>query len=83
MAFTEGTWYARSQEIVTGPVFVTLTYARSVGGAVFVLGGLLPLIWFIVSRAFQLRRKEEAVEEGEWTVYEDDWAAQVDPSLGG
>jgi nitric oxide reductase subunit B len=83
VAFTEGTWYARSQEIVTGPVFVVLTYCRSLGGAVFVIGGLLPLIWFILSRSRRLRRKEEAVEEGEWTVYERDWAEQRDPALGG
>ena len=83
MAFTEGTWYARSQEVIAGPVFVTLTYFRSIGGAVFVVGGVIPLIWFILSRATRIRRKEEAVEEGEWTVYDKDWAAQEDPALGG
>ena len=35
----------------------------------FVFGGLIPLIWFIVSRGSKIRRKEEDVEEGEWTVY--------------
>ena len=83
VAFTDGTWYARSAEIVTGPVFVTLTYFRSIGGAVFVFGGLIPLIWFIVSRGSKIRRKEEDVEEGEWTVYTREWSAQQDPSLGG
>jgi len=83
MTFTDGTWYARSQEIITGPVFVALTYARTLGGAVFVWGGVLPLMWFILSRAGQMRRDERDIEEGEWTVYDKDWSAQQDPSLGG
>ncbi len=83
LAYTEGTWYARSAEVVTGPVFSFLTYCRTIGGAVFIWGGVLPLIWFILSRGFKLRRKEEAVEEGEWTVYENDWAAQDNPAKGG
>ena len=76
----EGLWYARSSEIVMGTVFQTLTYFRSVGGAVFVIGGLLPLIWFILSRSLQLRR-EVQIEDGAWSVYERDWAAQKEPTL--
>ncbi len=83
MAFSVGTWYARSQEIVTGPMFVYLTSARTIGGLVFIWGGLLPLMWFILSRGTKLRLKEEDVEEGEWTIYENDWAEQTDPALGG
>jgi len=83
IAYTHGTWYARSSEIVTGPVFSFLTYSRTIGGMVFIWGGLIPLMWFVLSRGFQLRRKEEDVAEGEWTVYENDWAEQNDPSLGG
>jgi nitric oxide reductase subunit B len=83
LAYTEGTWYARSSAVVTGPVFSFLTYCRTIGGAVFIWGGLIPLMWFILSRGTKLRRKEEEVEQGEWTVYENDWATQDDPSLGG
>jgi nitric oxide reductase subunit B len=83
VAYTDGTWYARSQEIVTGNVFVYMTYARSLGGLVFIGGGLIPLTWFILSRGTRLRRKEEDIEEGEWTVYEQDWAEQNNPALGG
>ena len=78
----EGYWYARSHEIVQGVVFQTLTYFRSIGGAVFVIGGLLPLIWFVLSRGFQLRREVE-VKDGEWSVYEKHWATQEDPKLLG
>ena len=41
------------------------------------------MIWFVLSRGTQLRIKEEEVEEGEWTVYENDWSEQKDPALGG
>jgi len=83
IAYTEGTWAARSAEFVTGPVFSFLTYCRTIGGMVFIWGGLIPMMWFILSRGTKLRRKEEDVAEGEWTVYENDWAEQNDPSLGG
>jgi nitric oxide dismutase len=83
MAYEYGTWYARSAEIVTGPVFSFLTYCRTIGGAVFIWGGLLPMMWFVLSRGTQIRMKEEDVEEGEWTVYENDWSEQKDPALGG
>jgi nitric oxide reductase subunit B len=82
-AYTDGTWYARSSAIVEGPVFSFLTYCRTIGGAVFIFGGLLPLIWFVLSRGTQIRLKEEEVEQGEWTVYENDWSEQKDPALGG
>ena len=83
LAYTEGTWYARSSEIVLGPVFSFLTYSRTIGGMVFIFGGLIPLMYFIISRGSKLRRKEEDVEQGEWTVYEEDWSVQSDRTLGG
>ena len=55
----------------------------ALGGLVFIWGGLLPMMWFILSRGNKLRLKEEDVEEGEWTVYDKDWSAQTDPSRGG
>jgi len=83
IAYTDGTWFARSSAIVEGPVFSFLTYCRTIGGAVFIFGGLLPMMWFVLSRGTQLRLKEEEVEQGEWTVYENDWSEQKDPALGG
>lgn len=50
----DGFWHARSQQIITGPVFQTLTYFRSVGGIVFVTG-VISLIWFVLSRAKKLK----------------------------
>jgi len=81
VVLAEGLWYARSQEIVTGPVFQILTYFRSLGGMLFVMGGVLPLIWFIVSRGHRLNRETDSKEVGEWSVYEKSWAAQKDSTL--
>lgn len=71
---SHGFWYARTNEFVTGPVFVTLTWLRTIGGVVFLFGGVLPMLWFILSRGRTLLREVE-VEDGEWTAYERDWAA--------
>lgn len=76
VVFREGLWFARSHEILTGPVWQTLTYLRSIGGTLFIVGGVLPLIWFFLSRARHLKAETPELEqEGEWTVYEKDWAA--------
>jgi nitric oxide reductase subunit B len=88
LVLTEGLWYARSTEVVLGPVFATLTYLRSIGGAVFVFGGLLPLIYFILSRGLRLRGEVD-VETDEWAAYQKEygneygleWAAQEEPKI--
>ncbi len=46
-----GLWFARSQEWIGGAPFQTLTWLRLVGGAIFVLGGVVPLAWFCLARA--------------------------------
>lgn len=45
-----GLWHARSQAFVQGEAFQTFTWLRLPGGALFVLGGVLPLAWLTVSR---------------------------------
>jgi nitric oxide reductase subunit B len=50
-----GFWHARSQAFVLGDVFQTLTWMRLIGGAVFVVGGVIPIAWFIISRARDLK----------------------------
>ncbi len=47
--------YARSQEYIQGSTFQLFTYLRGIGIAVFVLGGVLPLVWFMVTRWFRLK----------------------------
>jgi len=88
VVLTEGLWYARSNEVVMGPVFGTLTYMRTIGGAVFVFGGLLPLIYYVLSRAGRMR-DEVDVSSNEWTDYHKEygheagreWAAQEEPKV--
>ena len=50
-----GLWHARSQAFVQGDVFQTLTWMRLIGGAVFVVGGVVPIAWFVLSRARDLK----------------------------
>ncbi len=52
---SEGYFAARSQEFVLGETFQALTWMRLIGGAIFVLGGVLPVAWFLVSRARALK----------------------------
>jgi len=58
-----GLWHARSQAFVQGELFQTLTWARIVGGALFVLGGVLPLAWFVVTRSRALKACDAPAEE--------------------
>ncbi|GIL17395.1 MAG: nitric oxide reductase [Oligoflexia bacterium] len=74
-AIEHGFWYARSDAIVQGSVFKTLTYLRSLGGVVFVFGGLIPLIWFVLSRAPRLLPESKSQEEA-FVAYEEGWANQ-------
>ncbi len=88
VVLTDGFWHARSADIIQGPVFVTLTYLRMIGGSIFVVGGLLPLIWFVLSRGARLRRETD-VETDEWAAYQKEyghesgkeWAAQPETRL--
>ena len=73
----QGLWYARSQEIVQGTVFRTLTIMRSLGGLVFTVGGVLPLMWFILSRATRMRKTIKH-DSGEWSPRADGWANTSD-----
>lgn len=52
----DGFRQARSQAYIEGAVFQTLTWARVLGGALFVLGGVLPIAWFLLSRVGRLKQ---------------------------
>lgn len=53
-----GLAFARSQSFIDSATFQTFTWLRILGGVVFLFGGLIPLVWFIISRATALRSKE-------------------------
>jgi nitric oxide reductase subunit B len=57
-----------------------MTWMRAVGGTVFLFGGVLPLVYFILSRAGTLVREVE-LEEGEWTIYDKEWASHEEEMI--
>jgi nitric oxide reductase large subunit len=59
----QGLWYARSNEFIQGGVFESLTWLRGIGAAVFFFAGVIPLAWFIVSRANALKSATDDVED--------------------
>lgn len=60
---TDGYAFARSQAYLQGNVFQSLTWLRGIGITVFVLGGVLPLIWFMVTRWFSQKDAQSPVEQ--------------------
>ncbi len=63
VAMDQGYAYARSQAYLEGSVFQTFTWLRGVGVTVFVIGGVLPLVWFMVSRWFDLKAVQTPEEQ--------------------
>jgi nitric oxide reductase subunit B len=63
-----GLWYARSQEVIQGTIWSRLVYLRTIGGTLFAVGGVGPLVWFILSRARKLVPEKDTLE-GEWSIY--------------
>ncbi|MBS1608607.1 MAG: cbb3-type cytochrome c oxidase subunit I [Bacteroidetes bacterium] len=44
----QGLWYARSHSFIESTGFQTLTWLRIIGGSIFTVGGVIPLVIFIV-----------------------------------
>ena len=55
-----GLWYARSNDFIKGTTFETLTWLRGIGASIFLFGGVIPLTWFIVSRALSLKKGRDS-----------------------
>ncbi|HSB92234.1 MAG TPA: cbb3-type cytochrome c oxidase subunit I [Flavitalea sp.] len=56
-----GLWFARSSSFIESTGFQTLTWFRIVGGAIFTLGGVFPLCWFIVRSQKGLKKQSHIV----------------------
>jgi len=52
-----GYWVARSQEFILGGAFQVLTWMRAVGGVLF-FAGVIPLLYFMISRLNSLKAAE-------------------------
>jgi nitric oxide reductase subunit B len=55
----QGLWYARSSEFIESNGFQTLSWMRIVGGSIFTVGGVIPLVWFVTSRRKGLKKVEQ------------------------
>ena len=55
----QGLWYARSSAFIESNGFQTLTWMRIVGGSIFTVGGVIPLVWFVTSRRKGLKKVEQ------------------------
>lgn len=65
-----GLWFARSEAFMGANSFQTLTWMRIIGGSVFTLGGVLPLVWIVATKARHLKKPapkivQPAAEEAE------------------
>ena len=54
-AMDQGLWFARSQAFLQAPAFQTMTWMRIVGGSIFLLGGVVPLVWFVLGQIPHLK----------------------------
>ena len=50
-----GLWFARSEAFIGSPLFESLTWMRGIGATLFLIGGVIPLTWFITTRSTSLK----------------------------
>lgn len=62
VAMEDGYAAARSQNFIQAESFQFYTMLRGVGVTVFIVGGLFPLVWFMVTRWFDQRPAQTAAE---------------------
>ena len=63
-----GLWFARSNEFIEQKSFQSLTWLRIIGGSIFTLGGVLPLVYIVIKASSNLKnysQKAPAREERE------------------
>lgn len=51
-----GLWYARNSEFIESTAFQNLTWLRIIGGSIFTLGGVVPIVWFMVRSVKGLKK---------------------------
>ena len=51
-----GLWFARSSQFIDSTSFQTFTWLRIIGGSLFTVGGVIPLVWFITRSRKGLKR---------------------------
>jgi len=58
-----GLWYGRDHQFIEGGIFKSLTWLRGIGASIFFFGGVIPITWFIVSRARSLKSRQLELTE--------------------
>ncbi len=53
---SQGLWFARSEAFIGQSTFQNLTWMRIVGGAIFTLGGVVPLVVIVSTSALHLKK---------------------------
>ena len=56
-----GLWFARSEQFIGGENFKSLTWLRAIGACIFLFGGVIPLMLFMVSRVNSLKTGSNSV----------------------
>jgi nitric oxide reductase subunit B len=80
VVMTQSYAYGRSQAYIHTDLFQVLTWLRGLGTALFVFGGVFPLVWFMVSRWFQLKPAQTTDEQ---FVVPRSVLAVAEPMMGG
>jgi nitric oxide reductase subunit B len=57
--------FARSQAYIDGDFFQNATWLRGIGVTIFIVGGVLPLVWFMVTRWGSLKAVDGAEDRGD------------------
>lgn len=57
-----GLWFARSNQFLEMKSFQTLTWLRIIGGSIFTLGGVLPLVYIVLKASGNLKKYKHAPE---------------------
>ncbi|MDA8352317.1 MAG: nitric-oxide reductase large subunit [Firmicutes bacterium] len=55
-SYTQGFWVARDPSFYEQPLVETLLWWRALPDTIFILVGVLPLVWFVVRSLFHLRK---------------------------
>lgn len=50
-----GLWFARSEQFIGSQIFQSLTWLRIIGGSIFTLGGVVPLVYMVVHTGKNLK----------------------------
>ncbi len=51
-----GLWFGRSAEFIEGDIFKSFTWLRGIGATIFYLGGVIPLVWFVITRISAVKK---------------------------